>query len=920
MSTTSPSFGTLLRTLRKRVGMTQGDLAAAVGYSVAAISALEQERRLPAVEFVVQTLVPALALTDTPQLAKQLVELAAAARGERPPTAVTIQRTAQVVIQEEVVESPGRLPSLPTALIGRTAQVQQLCDRLLGHGGRLLTLMGPPGIGKTTLALAVASRLELHFKDGVRFIALAAITDPALVATTIANELKLLDVGRQSPEERLVRGLRRQELLLVLDNFEQIVAAAPLLATLLAECPRLALLVTSRERLHLRAEQRFVVPPLDLTAAVTLFVQRAQMVAATFALTPENQLTIEKICRRLDCLPLALELSAARIDLFSPQQMLAHLQTHALELLTDNAQDAPLHQRTLRRAIQASYALLAEHERVFFRTSGVFVDGFDLAAVAHVGFGVAELHGLMTKSLMHVAVQPTTTAPHQVAEQRFALLEMVREYALEELHSANEAPLVQRRHADYFLNLAATAAQYMDRRQKLPWLERLQADYGNLRAALAWLIATDPPAAQEMARWLWRFWEAKALLHEGCDWLSKALAADTRPTPQRAWALWAQALITDQVQAQALAQECLQIFQAHADAVGCCEALSLLGYILINLDQPAQALPYLEQSLALARDIGDPHCLAHGLVGVGDGYLALGRSPAQILPLLAESAQIYEELDDWQGLAYTYFAKGRTHVRTGDYSQGIALCQEALAIDRAMGSRLDVAYVQTVLGGAHWFAGKRAAACTYWEEARQFFQAADDKAMLQEVWYGFAMAARYLLAVAEVAFADQAFDDATRLCSVVQKILDNQPPFLVATASEKLQTMLDTLRRDSPQTTFAALWSEGQGWTLAEAVTHAATLPGASVPLDRPPWLSPAPDVATPAPRPSQPKLHPANLTAREVEVLRLLTQRLTYPQIAEKLIISRRTVNAHVTAIYSKLGVNGRESAIRFAADHHLL
>lgn len=841
------SFGVLLRTLRKRVGMTQGDLAAAVGYSIASISALEQERRLPDVEFVVQRLLPTLAIGDAPQLATLLVELAAASRGERPPTTITIQRAAQVVIQEEVIEQPGRLPTLPTALIGRTAQVRQLCDRLLAPGGRLLTLVGPPGIGKTTLALAVASQLELHFKDGVRFVALAAITDPALVATTLANALQLLDTRKQSPEERLVRGLRRQELLLVLDNFEQIVAAAPLLATLLTECPHLSLLVTSRERLHLRAEQRFAVPPLDLAAAVALFVQRAQMVDATFALMPENQPTLEKICRRLDCLPLALELIAARIDLFTPQQMLTRLQTQPLALLTDNAQDAPAHQRTLRRAIQASYTLLVEGERALFRALGVFVDGFDLAAVAHVGFGVEELHGLMHKSLVHVAVQPITDTPNPVAEPRFALLEMVREYALEELYNANEAPLVQRCHADYFLKLAATAAQYMDRREKKHWLARLQADYGNLRATLAWLIATDAPAAQHLARLLWRFWEANALLHEGRDWLTKSLAADTTPTPTRAWALWAKAQImevtVDLLPTLELAQESLTIFQAHGDRLGCCQALSLLGYSLMSAGQHSQALPYLEQCLALTREIGEPACLAPALVGMGDVYIGLGRSPAQILPLVEESAHMYEELDDWQGFAYTFHVKARTFMQVGDYAQAATCCREALAINRAMGSRLDMAYVQTVLAAALWFGGDRVAACPHWEEARHFFQEADDKGMLNEVGYGFTMIVRYLLTVAERAMAERAWPDATRLVSAVQKTLEPQPPFLDAATQGKPQEMLTILRRNQPADTFAALWTEGARLPLAEAVALAATLPVEPVPLDRPPWLQHTPAV-----------------------------------------------------------------------------
>ena len=257
MPTYSSTFGEQLRTLRKRAGMTQGDLAAAVGYSVSFISALEQDRRLPDVAFVLQRFVPALAVEDAPQLAAQLVELAAAARGERPPLSVTIQRTARVVIHEEAEEWTARLPSPPTALIGRAAEVNQLCGRLLGHGGRLLTLVGPPGIGKTTLALAAAARLQHHFADGAVFVALAVISDATVMASTIATAVGSNDASPKPPKTRLIEYLRRKTMLLVLDNLEQIHDAAPLIAELVAECPGVCILATSRERLHLRAEQRY---------------------------------------------------------------------------------------------------------------------------------------------------------------------------------------------------------------------------------------------------------------------------------------------------------------------------------------------------------------------------------------------------------------------------------------------------------------------------------------------------------------------------------------------------------------------------------------------------------------------------------------------------------------------------------------
>ena len=213
------------------------------------------------------------------------------------------------------------LPSPPTALIGRGAEINQLCNRLLGHTGRLLTLLGPPGIGKTTLALALASRLQFHYRDGAIFVPLAALSDPTLITPTILTALGSTELSPS--QSKLIDFLRRKTMLLVLDNLEQISAAAPLIAELVAECPGLCILATSRERLHLRAEQRYKVPPLDLAPAVELFVQRAQAVNDDFARTPHNQPTLEAICQRLDCLPLAIELCAAQIDLLAPAQLLA---------------------------------------------------------------------------------------------------------------------------------------------------------------------------------------------------------------------------------------------------------------------------------------------------------------------------------------------------------------------------------------------------------------------------------------------------------------------------------------------------------------------------------------------------------------------------------------------------------------------
>ena len=506
--TASPSFGTLLRQLRKRVGMTQSDLAAAVGYSVSFVSDLEQNRRLPAVAVILQQFVPALGLQEEAGFAAHLVELAAQARGERPPPTVTVQRSTQLVVTDTFTFQSSHLPAPPTQLIGRDQEVKTLCNRLQGHSGRLLTMVGPPGVGKTRLGLAVAAQIEGVYQDGATFVPLAAISDPEMVVTALIAALKIADMSQKPPLVKLIEFLRRKELLLLLDNFEQIIGAAGLLAELLAQCPGLRLLVTSRERLHLRAEQRYPVPPLALNVAVELFTQRAQAVDFAFEPTVENRPTIETICQRLDCLPLAIELIAARIDLFSPQVMLARLNERSLDLLDDGPSDATVGHRTLRNAIHRSYALLNEREQRLFRTLGVFVGGFDLAAVAYFGFVEAALQALVHKNLVKVEGQAA-------APPRFLLLETLREYALEQLRQAGEAAAVGRVHATYFLRLAGEMSNDFKDKGKREAIRRLEPEINNLWSALDWAARHDTTLELQLLANIMPFWNTGLSIHEG---------------------------------------------------------------------------------------------------------------------------------------------------------------------------------------------------------------------------------------------------------------------------------------------------------------------------------------------------------------------------------------------------------------------
>ena len=522
------------------------------------------------------------------------------------------------------LETPSNLPPQMTTFIGRQREAEQVAG--LALHSRLVTLTGPGGTGKTRLSLQVAAQLRAEFSGGAFFVDLSPISDPALIPTTIAVALGLREQPSQPVLESLQAHLKDLRMLLVLDNFEQVQAGAPLVGRLLEAAPQLSILVTSREVLHLRGEQEYPVPPLGLPDlamlpplealsqydAVALFIQRAQAVRPDFAVDNDNAPAVAAICARLDGLPLAIELAAARVKLFAPAAILAHLEK-TLAFLTSTSRDLPERQRTLRGAIDWSHDLLDATERTLFRRLGIFVGGCTADAAHAVcdpddALGIDMLDGLASfvdKSLL-------TQAAGVDGEPRFGMLETIREFAGEQLAASEEADAVRHRHEDLFAGLAERAALELFGPQQKAWVDRLDADRDNLRAALQ--HAADEgriELALGLGAALWRFWQRRGHLAEGRTALEGLLGRPeaASPTQARARALAALGGVTywqgDMAAAGRAYAEDLAIERALDDPSGLADALYNSGFVAAVGGENATARALYEESLEIFTRIGD---------------------------------------------------------------------------------------------------------------------------------------------------------------------------------------------------------------------------------------------------------------------------------------------------------------------------
>ena len=723
------------------------------------------------------------------------------------------------------------LPAQPTPLVGRERELDEILALVRNPVVRLLTLTGPGGTGKTRLGLQAAAELTDEFEDGVFFVALAAIGDPALVAPTITRTLGLTESSNQAPEEMLKDYLRDRQTLLVLDNFEQLLASAALLDALLSAASDLKLLVTSRTPLRLYGEHEFPVPPLSLPdpgsplsferltgyEAITLFVERARAVRPDFSLTEENAGAVAEICARLDGLPLAIELAAARTKLLPPQAMLSRL-GNRLKLLTGGARNLPERQRTLRNAIEWSYEMLDEGEKTLFAKLSVFSGGSTLEAVEAVcdaggDLPVDALEGissLLDKSLIRQQEE-------REGEPRFEMLETIHEFALEKLGASTYAEATRRAHAEYFLALAEQAEGGLKESDAERSAELLELEHNNMRAALSWVVEReDSEMGLRLAGALWLFWWIRGYFDEGRRWLEEIIAqGNMGSVVARIRALdglsWLADVQGDLDRAEAIAEEGLQLSANAAIESDIVASLrGTLGDVVLLQGDLERAKEQFEESARLYREAGDKRGLAEAIGGLGNVFNDSGDYD-QAKKYYEEGLSLAREAGSAEARGAFLYSLGHIYLLEGDHERATGLIEEAVSILRGRRRKDDLEFALDNLGWAALLGGDHDRAEALHKESLVLCRELGDRYIASESLEGLACSAG---ARGEAGRAATLFGAAETLRELVgyQQVPRERAlrePYLTAARSA------------IEEAAWEEAWRVGREMTFEEAVTYA---------------------------------------------------------------------------------------------------
>ncbi len=829
---------------------------------------------------------------------------------------------------------PTNLPTLLTAFIGREELVHEIRALVKDENVRILTLTGPGGVGKTRVAFRACEKLLADFEQGVFYVSLAALSDAALVVPTIATTLGLKESGKVPLHDTLADYLGSRDLLLLLDNFEQVVDAGPEITGLLANAPGVQLMVTSRTALRLYGEYELQVPPLELpgagkvsgeemarSEAIQLFVARGKAVQPRFSLATANSSTIAEICRRLDGLPLAIELAAARLRLFSPQALLARMDK-VLPVLSSGARDLPARQRTLRNAIDWSYNLLGAAERQVFIDLSVFAGGFTLEAARSVcvvedGEG-RDLHlqnileSLISQSLLRVRDQMD-------GEPRFTMLSTIREFALEKLEAegslgSERAHGMRHAHALYYLAIAEESQKnYAQGRNIAEWLARLDAEYDNIRAALRWALdGENSGIAARFGVGLAWYWYARGHLVEGSRWLDDVLASSVSiPAQIKASLLfnagWLALTRNDYERTRLFSEESLALFQAMGDQLGSAKAFSNLGVVAAEQEDYSRALARFEESLTVWREIGHAQNAAALLGNLC--FLALYKGDYEKAVRYGEES--LEMVGDLRGSIVSIGSGinlGLAFVHAGNYARGTSLLREIELQAEQVGNKKDLALSCVYLGLAEAMQGNYAVAEPYYQRSLE---------LSQELGNRFGVA-RSLLGLAAIALASGLLSRAVTLTAAARALTEASGARPVPAERDLAARNLEKARARMKEVDFALAWERGLALTEDQGIAFALRQePAAELgqPGAKPPPLTPPATVPTVPLAPSTDQL-----SARELEVLRLVAEGLTNNEIASRLIVSPRTVQTHIYRIFSKLDVTTRTAASRHATEHGLI
>ena len=727
---------------------------------------------------------------------------------------------------EKVLRHPesrqSNIPVQRTGFVGREKEIEAAKELLLRPDVRLVTITGPGGIGKTRLGIEIASAVADRFPGGAHFVALSAVNDPGLLLSVIVQTLGLREAGGQSPLELLKKHLQdpsRPPVLFLFDNFEHLLQAAPAIADLLAMGPSVKILVTSRAALHVYGEHEFPVPPLavpdsrskpsveDLSKypAVALFLQRAEAAKPDFELNGENASAIIEICNRLDGLPLAIELAAARVKVLSLAAMRTRLASR-LQLLTGGARDLPQRQQTLRAAIDWSYDLLSPAEQKLFRRLSVFAGGCTLESVEAVCDAKADLDldlldgmaSMVDKSLVQQVTQPH-------GESRFTMLETIREYAREKLAASNEEAPTRRAHAAYCLVLAEEAATEQGETVGAEWLENFVREHDNFRAALDWLTETGD------ADWGLRLGAA-----EGRDRLNKLLKlpAAAAPTRARARALFAAGILAveqgDYPHSEALLGESRDISRALDDKQGVAVSLNALAVLARDQGHLAKAHALAEENVELWRETGDQQAIARALSNFAS-VVKLEGGFVRARTLYDECQTLFRQLGDRTGVAWSINYKGDVARDEGDSAAARTLYEQALSMFREIGDRWGVAGTLADLGNLAREQRDCTAAHALYRESLKVFQELEHKRGIARLLECFACSASLQFQA----------ERSLRLAGAAAALRQNIGAPLPPAEQAKLDAHLDPARYALANTSGATAWLEGWGMPLEKAIQKA---------------------------------------------------------------------------------------------------